>query len=124
MPAVWSRTVRNRIQLFASASLPALLASVLAFGSAQALPPGNVLSNQKISDTAGNFTPIIDNLDEFGESIEGLGDPDGAGPAVDCNHGARRGERAPRQRPLSPRAAARTAPSARRRPGQSRLTPH
>jgi hypothetical protein len=44
--------------------------------------PGTVLSNQKISDLAGNFTPILDNLDEFGGAAAFLGDLDGAGPAV------------------------------------------
>ncbi|HZM15118.1 MAG TPA: FlgD immunoglobulin-like domain containing protein [Candidatus Krumholzibacteria bacterium] len=43
---------------------------------------GTVLSFQKISDTAGNFTPIIDNGDEFGGTVAGLGDLDGAGPSV------------------------------------------
>ena len=43
---------------------------------------GAVLTNQKISDTAGNFTPIIDNVDEFGSSLAYLGDLDGAGPSV------------------------------------------
>ena len=51
--------MRPHIRLFINAPLLALLASVLAFGSAHALP-GNVLSSQKISDTQGNFTPIID----------------------------------------------------------------
>ncbi len=44
--------------------------------------PGSVLSNQKISDTEGNFTAIIDNLDELGGATAHLGDLDGAGPSV------------------------------------------
>lgn len=43
---------------------------------------GSTLSQQKISDTAGNFTAIIDNADDFGGSIAYLGDLDGAGPSV------------------------------------------
>ncbi len=43
---------------------------------------GSVLSYQKISDTAGNFTAVIDNADEFGSSVASLGDLDGAGPSV------------------------------------------
>jgi len=73
--------VRPHIRLFINAPLLALLASVLAFGSAHALP-GNVLSSQKISDTQGNFTPIIDNGDEVGGAVAYLGDLDGAGPSV------------------------------------------
>ncbi len=44
--------------------------------------PGMVLSNQKISDTEGNFTAVIDNLDELGGAVAHLGDLDGAGPSV------------------------------------------
>lgn len=44
--------------------------------------PGEVLSENKISDTQGNFTATIDNLDEFGGAVAGLGDLDGAGPSV------------------------------------------
>ncbi len=58
-----------------------LLLAALAAGPAMG-QPGTVLSNQKISDTAGNFTPVIDNLDELGGSIAHLGDLDGAGPSV------------------------------------------
>jgi hypothetical protein len=43
---------------------------------------GNVLSFQKISDTAGNFTAVIDNADEFGGACASLGDLDGAGPSA------------------------------------------
>ncbi len=43
---------------------------------------GTVLSNQKISDTAGNFTAVIDSADELGGTCFGLGDLDGAGPSV------------------------------------------
>jgi len=74
--------VRVHIRRLSHASLLALVASLVALGPARALPPGNVLSNQKLSDTAGNFTPVLDNLDEFGQSVAWLGDLDGAGPAV------------------------------------------
>lgn len=43
---------------------------------------GSVLSYQKISDTAGNFTAVLDNSDDFGSSLAYLGDLDGAGPSV------------------------------------------
>ena len=43
---------------------------------------GTVKSHQKISDTEGNFTGILDNSDLFGISIASLGDLDGAGPSV------------------------------------------
>jgi len=43
---------------------------------------GSTLSFSKISDTAGNFTPVIDTADEIGSSVAGLGDLDGAGPSA------------------------------------------
>ena len=42
---------------------------------------GMVLSHQKISDTEGNFTAVLDDLDEFGGALAGLGDLDGPGPS-------------------------------------------
>ncbi len=41
--------------------------------------PGTVLSHQKISDTEGGFTGILDNNDTFGRSVASLGDLDGDG---------------------------------------------
>jgi len=41
--------------------------------------PGWVLSHQKISDTEGGFTGILDNGDWFGGSVASLGDLDGDG---------------------------------------------
>ena len=41
--------------------------------------PGTVLSHQKISDTEGGFTGILDDLDYFGTSMVSLGDLDGDG---------------------------------------------
>ena len=41
--------------------------------------PGMVLSHQKISDTEGGFTGILDNFDWFGVSVASLGDLDGDG---------------------------------------------
>jgi len=70
-----------RLRLSGRLSLLALLALACVPGYARATPV-SVLSNQKISDTAGNFTPLFHNLDEFGQSVVGLGDLDGAGPAV------------------------------------------
>jgi len=43
---------------------------------------GSVLSYQKISDTQGGFAEPLGNADEFGSSVAGLGDLDGAGPSV------------------------------------------
>ncbi len=45
-------------------------------GSAHA-QPGTVLSHQKISDTEGDFTGILDDSDVFGRSVASLGDLDG-----------------------------------------------
>jgi hypothetical protein len=42
---------------------------------------GAVTSANKISDTAGNFTATLDDLDVFGASMAFLGDLDGAGPS-------------------------------------------
>jgi len=41
--------------------------------------PGRVLSHQKISDTDGGFTGILDDYDYFGVSVVSLGDLDGDG---------------------------------------------
>jgi len=40
---------------------------------------GTVKSHQKISDTAGGFTGTLDDFDEFGRSVAGVGDLDGDG---------------------------------------------
>ena len=40
---------------------------------------GTVKGQQKISDTAGNFTGVLDNGDEFGNGGAGIGDLDGDG---------------------------------------------
>ena len=40
---------------------------------------GTVKSHQKISDTAGGFTGILDDNDNFGRSVAGVGDLDGDG---------------------------------------------
>ncbi len=50
--------------------------SVVAPAQAQ---PGWVLSHQKISDTEGGFTGILDDFDWFGSSAAALGDLDGDG---------------------------------------------
>ena len=41
-----------------------------------------VLSVQKISALEGTFTGVLDNLDEFGDSVADLGDFDGPGPSA------------------------------------------
>jgi hypothetical protein len=43
---------------------------------------GEILSFQKISDTAGGFAEPLGNLDEFGGAVADLGDADGSGPSV------------------------------------------
>ena len=55
-----------------------LVQALSAVGPAQA-QPGTVLSHQKISDTQGGFTGILDNYDHFGSSVASLGDLDGDG---------------------------------------------
>jgi len=42
-------------------------------------PDGSVKGHQKISDTAGGFTGVLDDLDRFGRSVAHLGDLDGDG---------------------------------------------
>ncbi len=60
--------------------------------------PGTVLSHQKISDTEGGFTGILDDNDEFGYSAASLGDLDddgvgdlAVGAWLDDDGGCRRG---------------------------------
>ncbi|MCH7638545.1 MAG: FG-GAP repeat protein, partial [Bacteroidetes bacterium] len=48
-------------------------------GSTLRAQPGTVLSHQKISDTAGDFTGILDDFDFLGSSVAGVGDLDGDG---------------------------------------------
>ncbi len=62
-------------------ALPTALtaALVLTVGQPAAAQPGWVLSHQKISDTEGGFTGILDNDDFFGTSAASLGDLDGDG---------------------------------------------
>ncbi len=43
---------------------------------------GSILSRKKISDIEGSFTALLQNDDNFGTSVYGLGNLDGAGPAV------------------------------------------
>ena len=59
----------------------AALTAALLLTAAQpaAAQPGWVLSHQKISDTEGGFTGILDNQDFFGSSAASLGDLDGDG---------------------------------------------
>ena len=55
-----------------------LVQALSAVAPAQA-QPGMVLSHQKISDTQGGFTGILDHSDAFGVSVASLGDLDGDG---------------------------------------------
>lgn len=61
-------------------------------------PNGTVRTEQKISDTAGGFSGVLDNSDQFGHSVAGLGDLDGdgvpdlaVGAQLDDDGGADRG---------------------------------
>ncbi|MCH8164582.1 MAG: FG-GAP repeat protein, partial [Planctomycetes bacterium] len=56
------------------------LLALASTGSALA-QPGWVLSHQKISDTEGGFTGVLDDQDFFGSSVASLGDLDGDGVA-------------------------------------------
>lgn len=47
-------------------------------------PNGTVLSHQKISDTQGSFTGVIDNYDYFGWSVQSIGDFDNNGVPDIC----------------------------------------
>ena len=58
-----------------------LVAGLCAFGTAWS-QPGTVIKHQKISETVGNFTGVLDLSDEFGGSVATLGDLDGPGPSV------------------------------------------
>ncbi|MEZ5330974.1 MAG: FG-GAP-like repeat-containing protein [Thermoanaerobaculia bacterium] len=42
-------------------------------------PDGSVLDTQKISDTEGGFTGVLDDVDLFGDAVAGIGDLDGDG---------------------------------------------
>ena len=44
-------------------------------------PDGTVKSHQKISNTEGSITDLLDNYDAFGSSVASLGDLDGDGVA-------------------------------------------
>ncbi len=62
-------------------ALPTALTAALVLTAAgpAAAQPGWVLSHQKISDTEGGFTGILDDDDHFGHSVVALGDLDGDG---------------------------------------------
>ena len=49
------------------------------FGLAHQAQVGHVVDAQKISDTSGGFTALLDEEDQFGRSIVNLGDVDGDG---------------------------------------------
>ena len=53
------------------------LAILLGSAGSVLAQPGWVLSHQKISDTQGGFTGILDDVDRFGSSVASLGDLDG-----------------------------------------------
>ncbi len=61
--------------------VPAMIVAALVLTAAEpaVAQPGWVLSHQKISDTQGGFTGILDDFDIFGISVASLGDLDGDG---------------------------------------------
>ncbi|MCH7720800.1 MAG: FG-GAP repeat protein, partial [Planctomycetes bacterium] len=61
----------------------------LGFGGHALAQPGWILSHQKISDTAGGFTGILDDGDVLGWAVGSLGDLDGDG-VIDLAVGAPR----------------------------------
>ncbi len=63
----------------ACAALTAALVLTAARPAAAQPQPGWVLSHQKISDTQGGFTGILDDEDHFGGEVASLGDLDGDG---------------------------------------------
>ena len=64
-----------------AARLLCLLACLLlaVFTSAAMAANGEVLSHQKISDTEGGFTGMLDDNDRYGVSVASLSDLDGDG---------------------------------------------
>jgi len=68
---VLPRAFRNRN------SIVPVVAANLALASAALAQPGWVLSQQKISDTDGGFSGLLDNNDWFGWTVAALGDLDG-----------------------------------------------
>ena len=72
-----TQDIRQPLHQAASAALTAVLA-LTATNTALA-QPGWVLAHQKISDTQGGFTGILDDHDHFGWSVASLGDLDGDG---------------------------------------------
>jgi hypothetical protein len=79
--------------------LATMLALVMLAMAARAFAlPGNVLSDQKISDTAGSFTGVLDDNDQFGNAVAHVGDLDGdnkqdvvVGAGLDDDGGSARG---------------------------------
>ena len=72
-----ARSNRHSIGQTAYAALTAAMA--LTAAQPAAAQPGWVLSHQKISNTEGGFTGILDDFDWMGASLAPLGDLDGDG---------------------------------------------
>jgi cysteine-rich repeat protein len=88
-----TRLVGGRLLLVATLALVIIAVATRAFAL-----PGNVLSDQKISDTVGSFTGVLDDNDQFGNAVAHVGDLDGdnkqdvvVGAALDDDGGASRG---------------------------------
>ncbi len=77
----------NSHPVFRGACATLTVALVLTAAQPAAAQPGRVLSHQKISDTQGGFTGILDDVDFFGYSVASLGDLDGDG-VIDMAVGA------------------------------------
>ncbi len=67
--------------LSSTGNLAVIITVAVMTGQPAQAQPGTVLSHQKISDTMGNFSGILDNADRFG-AVASLGDLDGNGPSV------------------------------------------
>jgi cysteine-rich repeat protein len=88
--------------LRAFAARPVLAAvvalTILALAARAFALPGNVTSSQKISDTAGSFTGVLDDNDQFGGAVAHVGDLNGdnkqdviVGASLDDDGGSARG---------------------------------
>ena len=67
------------MRMLPTASALAVASLIVALGSTARALPGEVLLEQKISDTVGGFPGALDDDDRFGNAVAPLGDLDGNG---------------------------------------------